>query len=181
MAGNSNPTTLENDNSRHDFSSREGRRNKYLIFTLSEDRYAVPLNQVKEVIGMVEITSVPHVPSFFKGLINLRGKIISVIDMREKLAISKQTGNNTKNCIIISEMGDLVLGAIVDDVYAVFGYEEEHIERQINIQSKVSSEYIMGVAKATGQPLTLLLDLAKLLDVQDLKLLREQQQLKKSA
>ncbi|MBF0205337.1 MAG: purine-binding chemotaxis protein CheW [Oligoflexia bacterium] len=172
MTQNESNHLAENDLRGGEFVTREGRRTKYLIFTLAEDRYAVPLNQVKEVIGMAEITAVPHVPSFFKGLINLRGKIISVIDLREKLSLKTKSQEACRNCIIISEIGDLVLGAIVDDVCAVFGYQENQIERQVNIQSKISSEYIMGVAKSTDQPLTLLLDLSRLLNVGEIKLLK---------
>lgn len=152
------------------------KRTKHLIFNLGIDKFAVPLTQVKEVVGMMEITTIPHVPAFFKGLINLRGKIISVIDLREKLSLPKPTQEEEiKRCIIISEVNELVMGVIVDDVSAVIGYEESHIERNINIQSKISREFILGVAKDKDQHLTLLLDLSRVLNIEELALLKKSQ------
>lgn len=150
------------------------KRNKYLVFNLTTGQFAVPLTLVKEVVGMMEITTIPHVPSYFKGLINLRGRIISVIDLREKLGlkINKQDVDS-KQCIIITEVGDLVMGVVVDDVLAVIGYEESQIERKIDIQSNVSKEFILGVAKSSDQHLTLLLDLSKILNADELEVIKK--------
>lgn len=152
------------------------KRIKYLIFSLAGENYGISLSSVKEVIGLTEVTPVPHVPKFFKGLINLRGKIISVIDLREKLALSQSQYESKKTSIIIVEIGDITLGAVVDDVEEVVGFEAEQIEDTLDIQSTVSREFITGVAKTSGKRLVLLLDIGKALSVDELNLVRNKTQ-----
>lgn len=151
-----------------------GKRNKHLIFSLGIETFGIPLSQVKEVIGMTEITPIPNVPSFYKGIINLRGRIISVIDLKTKLSIPRRETDSKRPCILICEFGNIVLGSVVDDVNEVFGFEEAAIERSVDLQSAVSREYITGVAKNRNNGLTLLLDIAKVLNVAELETLRSQ-------
>lgn len=153
-------------------------RAKYLIFDLLDESYGIPLSSVKEVIGLTEITKVPHVPEFFKGLINLRGKIISVIDLRSKLKLQKTEYQDKKTTIIIAEIGDCTIGTVVDDVKEVFNFEVSQIETGLDIQSKIGREFLTGVAKRDGKKLTLLLDIGKVLSVEEMALLRTQAQQK---
>jgi purine-binding chemotaxis protein CheW len=146
-----------------------------LVFQIGEENYAVPLNQVKEVIAQTKITPVPHVPSYFKGLINLRGKVISTIDLKEKLGIGVRRDQSKRPCVVISELDDLVLGGIVDDVLEVVGVTEAQIERRLDIQSKVSREYIQGAVRFENRALTILLDFSRVLDVEELSQLRKSQ------
>lgn len=157
------------------------RGNKYMVFTLGEDRFAIPLYQVKEVIGLIKISPVPDVPKYFKGLINLRGRIISTMDLRTKLGIPVKEAAAKKACIIISEVGGLVMGSIVDDVTEVLGIDDKQIEKNLDISSKVSREYITGAAKVESKPLTLLLDIGKVLNVDELAQLRHQGEKLKAA
>jgi len=152
-------------------------RCKNLIFTLADERYGIPLSSVKEVICMTDITPVPHVPTFFKGLINLRGKIISIIDLRAKLGLSMSKYEPKKTSIIIVDVQDWVLGAIVDDVSEVAGFEQKQIEQHLDIQSSVSSKYITGVAKTTDKKLVLLLDIGSVLSVEELAIIKERTKL----
>ncbi len=147
---------------------------KFLTFSLADEKYGIPLSTVKEVIGMVDITPVPHVPNFFKGLINLRGKIISIIDLRIKLGLPKTDMVPKKTTIVITEIDDLTLGAIVDDVQEVVGFEKDQVENSIDVQSKVSREFVTGVAKTNTKKLILLLDIGKTLSVSDLALIKKQ-------
>ena len=144
-----------------------------MVFTLGDDRFATPLSQVKEVIALATITPLPDVPAYFKGLINLRGKIISTIDLRVKLGIRVKPTTTKKPSIIISEIDDVVIGAIVDDVIEVVGIDESQIERNLDISSKVSREYIAGVARSDTNPLTILLDIGKVLNVDELTSVRK--------
>lgn len=153
---------------------QRGKRNKHLIFSLGLETFGIPLSQVKEIIGMVETTPIPNVPLFFKGIINLRGRIISVIDLKAKLSIPRKDTDSKRPCIVICEFGDIVLGSIVDDVTEVFGFEETEIERSIDIQSRVNSDFVTGVAKSRDKGLTLLLDIGKVLNVSELEVLRSQ-------
>lgn len=153
-------------------SGKSTRSKKFLIFTLGDERFAVPLFQVKEVVGLPKITPVPDVPRYFKGLINLRGRIISALDLRDILNIPLQGAVSKKPCIVISELHNVVLGTIVDDVAEVIGLDENQIEHQLDIASKVSREYITGVAKFENKPLTLLLDIAKVLNIEEFAAVR---------
>jgi len=153
-------------------SKHNDKRNKYLIFSLQEEQYGIPLSEVKEVIGMTDnLTPVPHTPKFFRGLINLRGKIISVLDLRTKLALPSEEYVPKKTTIIITEVSDFTIGVIVDGVNEVVGFEPSEIEKNIDIQSKVSRDFIIGVAKRAS--LILLLDLEKTLSVNEMGLLRQ--------
>lgn len=160
-------------NSVTELSQQGGKRNKHLIFELDNMVFGIPLSQVKEIIGMANITAIPDAPGFFRGIINLRGQVISVIDLKTKLAVGKRDSSSKKPCIIICEFGDIMLGSIVDDVVEVHGFEECDIEHSVDIQSSVSREYITGVAKDKNRGLILLLDVGKVLNVQELETLRK--------
>ncbi len=174
MSSHENGESVKNNsfNQREDDLSKESKREKYLIFSLLKETYGIPLSSVKEVIGLTDITSIPNVPDYFKGLINLRGKIISVIDLRKKLSLPEAEYEEKKTCIIIVEFDDFVLGTIVDDVSAVEGFMLSQLEHGLDINSKVSRDYIVGVAKNSNKKLTLLLDIAKVLNVDELKMIR---------
>lgn len=148
-------------------------KRKHLIFALGSESFAIPLSQVKEVIGLTNITPIPHAPSYFKGLINLRGRIISIIDIKEKIKASGQTTEAHKPCIIISEVEDLLIGAIVDDVVEVIGIEESQIETKMDLTEDASQDYITGVIKVESKPLTLRIDIGKVFGVQEIKMLRK--------
>jgi len=148
-------------------------RCKYLIFTLGEERYGILLSSVKEVIGFAEITSIPQVPKFFKGIINLRGKIISLVDLRIKLGLAEQDYQAKKTSVIIVEIGEVVMGVIVDNVEEVSSYEEGQIERELEIQSQLSREYLQGVSKTGEGKMVLLIDMSKILNSEELKILKQ--------
>jgi len=147
---------------------------KNLIFSLEKEKYGIPLSTVKEVIGLANITPVPHVPAFFKGLINLRGKIISVIDLRLKLALPTAEYQPKKTSIIITDVNDLTIGTIVDDVDEVVGFDQAQVESDLDISNSVQREYIIGVAKASDNKLVLLLDIRKVLNAEELELIKRQ-------
>ncbi|WP_283132568.1 chemotaxis protein CheW [Enterovibrio norvegicus] len=143
---------------------------KNLIFSLADEQYGIPLSSVKEVIGLVKVTPIPHVPPFFKGLINLRGRIISVIDLRLKLGLEETEYEAKRTSIVISDVNALTIGSIVDDVNEVIGFDEEQIERELEISHSIKRDYIAGVAKAKDN-LVLLLDINKVLDPDDLDII----------
>ena len=153
-----------------------GQKTKHLIFELASEQYGIPLSSVKEVIAMVEITSVPHVAPFFKGLINLRGRIISVVDLRIKLGLTAGEYENEKTSIVITDVNDLTIGNIVDDVSEVLGLDESDIERDLDISSTVRREYILGVAKPQDSPLILMLDVKQLLSASELEMMKTEVQ-----
>mgnify|MGYP002640780839 CR=1 FL=1 len=150
-------------------------RRKYLVFKLGSEKFGVELSSVKEVIGLTKITEVPQVPSFFQGLINLRGKIISVIDLRKKMGLKATDYQPKKTSIIITEVHSVVLGLIVDDVEEVASYEvEQQIEEAIDVQGSVSKEYLQGVAKTEDNKLVLLMNTNQILSTSDLAAIKNQ-------
>ncbi|HLE09750.1 MAG: hypothetical protein A2504_14630 [Bdellovibrionales bacterium RIFOXYD12_FULL_39_22] len=142
---------------------------KHLIFTLHEEDYGVSLGDVKEVISMANnIRPVPQAPDYYKGLINLRGKIISIVDLRIKLAVKADAYQEKKTSIIITEFEGIMIGSIVDDVKKVKSIPATAIEPWRSESSKVDQNFITGVAKDDDGALTILLDMRKCLDIDEI-------------
>ena len=154
--------------------TKESKREKYLVFTLVDEFYGIPLSTVKEVIGITAITKIPNLGEHFKGLVNLRGKIISVFDLRAKLKLPRIEYKDKKTCIVIVEIQGLTIGAVVDDVNSVSGFFPNQIEKDLDIDSRVSREFVTGVAKEENRKLTLLLDIGKILNIDELKSIKNQ-------
>lgn len=150
-----------------------GKKNKHLIFTLANERYGIPLSKVKEVIGVPEVTPIPQVPKFFKGVINLRGRIISIIDLKNKLSMGTTEFTPKKTSIIITELEDTIIGCLIDEVSEVIGIDPDQIEQSVEMQSRVNKNFISGVAKtANYTDLIILIDVTKTLNPDELAMLR---------
>ncbi|MBN8535907.1 MAG: purine-binding chemotaxis protein CheW [Deltaproteobacteria bacterium] len=145
---------------------------RYLCFTLGKEKFAIPLLQVKEVLGTVETTAIPQAPPHFKGIMNLRGQVISVIDLRLKLKLGKPEAHSETTFIIL-DFAPLSLGVIVDSVDSVVAIEGKDISRTPDVESNVKTEFIQGVARSE-KALTLILDLKLALNADDYKILKEQ-------
>src|SRR3989339_1004049 len=143
---------------------------KYLTFSLNGERYGMLLSVVREIVGMYNITEVPNVPSYFKGLINLRGKIISVIDLKNKLNLLATSSSAKMSSIIITQVNELTIGIIIDQVNDVIGLHKDQIETKINAQSKINRDFIAGIAKEANKQLILLLNFEKILSIDELKI-----------
>lgn len=147
---------------------------RYLAFSLNDEEYALPLLQVKEVIAMPEITPVPYTPSHFLGIMNLRGQVISVVDLRLKFKM-KKAEKLTETTVIICDFNSMSLGVVVDSVNSVMALKSGDISDRPEIESSVSSAYITGVAKR-DKKLVVLVNLAKALNVEDLQAIQKAQQ-----
>jgi purine-binding chemotaxis protein CheW len=149
-----------------------GETERFLVFSLCKEEYAVPLLKVKEVIALTEITPVPYTPAHFKGIMNLRGHIISVIDLRLKFRMPKaELAGET--AIIILDLAPLSFGVIVDSIDSVLAVEQSQLQAPPDIESNVKSDYITGVTRKENK-LILLLDIDRTLSVEDLKMLKKQ-------
>ena len=139
----------------------ESKAGKYLTFSLASEEYGIPILKVKEIIGMLPITSVPQVPAFVRGVMNLRGKVIPVIDLRLKFGL-EETEYTERTCIIVVEMasatGTLLTGAIVDSVSEVIAIKDEDIEDTPEFGTDLETGFIMGMAKKDNQ-IKILLDI----------------------
>lgn len=142
---------------------------RFLTFSLNKEQYAVPLLKVKEVIALTETTPVPYSPAHFKGIMNLRGQVISIIDLRMKMKMPKADANS-ESAIIILDLSPLSLGVIVDSVESVLAVTTEEIQPPPDMGGKETA-YIRGVTRKENR-LILLLDIEKTLSVEDLHAMR---------
>lgn len=142
---------------------------KYLTFMLSKERYGMPILSVQEIIGITNITTVPRCPEYIKGVINLRGRIIPVIDLRLKFGISA-IPYNERTCIIVVHLpreGQMVpAGVIVDSVLEVINFADGDIEPTPNYGSSLDASFIVGMGKHDGN-LNILVDIHKALSATD--------------
>lgn len=146
--------------------------NQYLLFFLGEELYGAPLLQVKEIVKILPTKKVPFMKPYFKGLINLRGQVVSVIDLRMKLSIN--TKNQNQGLVMIVETNESSIGAIIDDLHSVhhFDKSEININSNANKQDK-NTEYLYGVARLDENRLVNLIDMSACIGNEDLKLMSE--------
>ncbi len=154
-----------------EYDSRQG---KYLIFQLDNEEYGVAVLKVREIMKLQEITAVPQTPSHVKGVINLRGKVIPVIDLRMRFGLPDREYTE-HTCIVVirttSPEGEMLMGAIVDGVVEVLSLNQEDIEDTPDFGVGADTPYILGMAKAKGK-VRILLDIDRALSSQDLHGLR---------
>ncbi len=138
---------------------------KYLTFTLAEEEYGIGILKIKEIIGMMAITTVPQTPDFVKGVINLRGKVIPVVDLRLRFGMG-EIDYTERTCIIVVEIrgqsGVILIGIVVDSVSEVLNIKGEEIEDTPTFGTKLNTEYILGMAKMDGT-VKILLDIDRVL------------------
>jgi purine-binding chemotaxis protein CheW len=151
---------------------------RYLQFSLGSETYAVPLLSVKEVIAFPEVTPIPSMPNYYNGIMNLRGKIISIIDLRTKFGI--KCDPNGEKAVIICDLDPLCIGIVVNSVNSVLTLTSEEICPKPDLENSKKCEYITGVAKKDSK-LTLLIELSKALDVKDYQMLQKAAESKKTA
>jgi len=146
--------------------SMADREGKYLTFSLGKEEYGIGILKIKEIIGMMPITTVPRTPSFVKGVINLRGKVIPVVDLRLKFGM-EEMGYTERTCIVVVEIGgqgDSVLtGIVVDSVSEVLNIRAGDIEETPAFGIQLDTSYILGMAKMNGG-VKILLDIDKVLN-----------------
>lgn len=156
------------DQAVHAMADKEG---KYLTFSLAGEEYGIGILKVKEIIGIMPITVVPQTPSYIKGVINLRGKVIPVIDLRLKFSMAAADFTE-RTCIIVVEImtggRTILMGIVVDSVSEVLNIKAADVEATPSFGTKLDTEYILGMAKAGGS-IKILLDIDKILSVAELQ------------
>lgn len=140
---------------------------RYILFYIGEELYGSPLLSVKEVIKAAEIKAVPHMASYFLGVINLRGQIVSVVDMRKKFGITPRSG--ASGLILIVETQTGFVGAMIDDLASVHRFEEGEIQRGVYLETKIPTEYFLGVGKSKDR-LVNLVDISRCVTSGEMKL-----------
>ncbi len=151
------------------------KQGKYLTFSLADEEYGIGIIQIKEIIGMMPITSVPRTPEFVKGVINLRGKVIPVIDLRLRFGM-EASEYTERTCIIVVEMegkeNTVIIGIVVDSVSEVLNINEQDIEDAPSFGTKLNTNYILGMAKTEGG-VKILLDIDCVLTSDEIKMIEK--------
>ena len=138
---------------------------KFLTFFLAGEEYGIEILKVHEIIGIMPITTVPRTPKFIRGVINLRGKVIPIVDLRLKFGMeSKEQTEET--CIIVVQSTNGQIGTIVDKVSEVLDIANADIDEAPAFGAEVNTDYILGIGKSQGK-VKLLLDINKVLSTQD--------------
>jgi len=143
-------------------------KGKYLTFVLDNESYGIGINNITEIIGIQPITSIPELPDYIKGIINLRGKIIPVMDVRLRFKKLPREYND-RTCIIVVDINDLSIGLIVDSVSEVLRILDQDIVPPPNL-NKISNKYIKGIGKIDKE-VKLILDCDKLINDNDTDIL----------
>ncbi len=146
---------------------------KYLTFCLDSEEYGIGILKIREIIGMMKITSVPQTPDFVKGVINLRGKVIPVVDLRMKFGMDA-ADYTERTCIVVVEIenqtGHVEFGLVVDSVSEVLNIKGEDVEAAPTFGTKLNTDFILGMAKMEGG-VKILLDIDRVMSADEIILL----------
>lgn len=142
------------------------RGGKYVTFFLGTEEYGLPILAVREIIGMVEITPIPQTPTFVRGVVNLRGNVIPIIDLRRKF--SMESGEESReNCIIVVRAHGADTGVVVDRMSEVAHVENSEIQEPPPVGAEVNTDIILGIDKSGGK-VRLLLDIERIITSHEL-------------
>ncbi len=155
--------------------TKAAKEGKYLTFSLAGEEYGIGILKVKEIIGMMAVTHVPQTPDFVKGVINLRGKVIPVVDLRLRFNL-EATAYTERTCIIVVEVagtnGAILMGIVVDAVSEVLNIRGTDIENTPTFGVRLNTDFILGMAKAAGG-IKILLDIDRVLNSEELVAVRQ--------
>jgi len=143
----------------------EDRGGKYLTFRLAEEEYGLEILKVREIMGMLDITAVPRTPDFVRGVINLRGNVIPVIDLRLKFGM-QAIEQTEETCIIVVDVEGMEMGIVVDRVSEVLDIVAEGIQEAPSFGVSVDTDFILGIGKVNDR-VTILLNISKVLTSAD--------------
>lgn len=142
---------------------------KYLTFRLGSELYGLEILKVQEIIGMMGVTRVPRTPEFVRGVINLRGKVIPIVELRTKFGM-ESVPDTERTCIIVVQVagaaGPLIMGTIVDEVSEVMEIQQDQVEPAPSFGAAIDTAFILGMGKV-GQKVAILLDADRVLSVNE--------------
>jgi purine-binding chemotaxis protein CheW len=147
---------------------------KYLTFRLTEEEYGLEILKVQEIIQMQSVTRVPRTPDYVRGVINLRGKVIPVVDLRAKFGF-ENCADTERTCIIVVQVAHasatIVMGVIIDEVKEVLDIHADNIEETPSFGATIDTDFILGMGKI-GQSVKILLDIDKVLSAEEIAALQ---------
>jgi purine-binding chemotaxis protein CheW len=151
-------------------SKADARAGKYLTFGLGKEEFAIQVLRVREIMGVQDITAVPQTPSYVKGVINLRGKVIPVVDLRLRFGLSEQEYTQ-RTCIVVVQIEQgatrMLTGVVVDEVSEVLTLQSGDIEDTPDFGRGVATPYLLGMAKIKGK-VKILLDINMVMTAQEM-------------
>ena len=152
------------------YDEQEAQKGMYMTFKSGNEYYGIKIQYVNEIVGFQDITPVPETESYIMGLINLRGKIIPVIDVQKRFG-QEPSEYNDRTCIVVINVQSTVVGLIIENIAEVVEIQEENIlpPPSIGRSDRVQNKYVYGIGKV-GDSVKLLLDPDKLLNDEDLSL-----------
>jgi len=137
------------------------RGGKFLTFYLGDEEYGLEILKVQEIIGLMSITRVPRTPEFVRGVINLRGKVIPIVDLRSKFRM-EAVEDTEETCIIVVQTQGVQFGVVVDRVSEVVDLKDENIEEAPEFGAEIDTDYILGMGKS-GTRVRILVDIDRVL------------------
>ncbi len=152
-------------------SSENELKHKFLTFGIGKENYAIPIQYVTEIIGIQSITDLPDVPEYVKGVINLRGRVIPLIDVRLRFGMDEKEYDD-RTCIIVTLINDIPVGLIIDTVKEVIDIPEQQIDPPPKVKKGQESRFIHGLGK-TENSVIIILDMEKFLFEEEIGLLDE--------
>ncbi len=150
----------------NDDIDEDSQKNRFLTFHLGKESYGIEIGYVTEIIVMQDITKVPDLPEFIIGVVNLRGNVISVMDMRKRFHLEPKEYDD-RTCIIVVDISDIAIGLLVDTVNEVLNIPESQVDPPPKTHSGIKSSYIMGMGKIEDQ-VKILLNIEKILHEEEL-------------
>ena len=150
--------------------ARALKEGKFLTFLMANERYGLEILKVREIIGMMDVTSIPTTPAFIRGVINLRGKVIPVVDLRLKFGMETKE-DLQKTCIIVVQLAraaqEMTMGIIVDEVSDVLNIHQDQIEPPPYFGANIRTDFILGMGKVDQKVMTML-DIDRVLSEQEI-------------
>ncbi len=162
---------IDLDTDLYDELDEDTQKDKYLSFQLASEDYGIEIRHIIEIIVMQDITKVPDMPDFIIGVINLRGNVISVMDIRLRFNLEARDYDD-RTCIIVVKINEISIGLLVDTVNEVMDIPESQIDPPPRTHSGIGSSFIQGMGKI-GQNVKILLDIEKILYEEELNKIKE--------
>ena len=157
------------DDSWDDDDEVDAQKDKFLTFRIADEEFAISIGHVIEIVGIQKITEVPDMPDFVKGVINLRGKVIPVMDVRLRFHLPS-VAYDDRTCVVVVSVGDVTIGLVVDTVSEVVDIPEANISPPPRFSSATSGRYVSGMGKI-GEAVKIIIDTEKLLRDEELSAL----------
>ncbi len=161
MTENKSPQNVELDNELYDEDDEDTMLGRYLTFQVANEQYGIPIRHVTEIIGMQSITEVPELPDYVRGVINLRGQVIPVIDVRMRFGIGTREYDD-RTCIVVVDLDGTQVGLIVDRVAEVLDIPDDDVAPPPTVHKGEAHRFVSGMGKV-GDDVKILLDVGRML------------------